>query len=108
MGPESLHLLVVDLFEMWTIRLNLYLQTPLFLWESLYDSYQLAHSYREPCKEVKCATKHGIDTAKSIFNLWDRLPNSGGFLSGCVHHCEDSSVGDVAHFRPIHGDTPLQ
>merc|ERR1711974_328436 len=62
----------------------------------------------EPCEEMACAAYHSYHITQSIFNLWAFLPHSGGFLGGCVHHCEDSRVGDVEHIRPIRGDTPLQ
>lgn len=81
---------------------------PMFFWESLYDSYMLAHVLQHPCDTAECANPHGNNIRAALYNLWHMRSTFGGYLSGCSHHCEGSAIGSIMNLRPVDGITPLQ
>lgn len=84
-----------------------YIKTPIFFWESQYDQWQLANLYASNCWGTKCAHKHAAHVTEAMHRAWASMPHTGGFLSSCVHHCEESDIGDVANIKPIDNDLPL-
>ena len=86
-----------------------FVETPLFPWQSRYDSDQLNCEFPYPCTSAACAVPYGTRMAASIKrNLLSRTGN-GIFLDGCWHHCEmpGDERSDPAHIT-IDGLTPLQ
>lgn len=84
-------------------------RTPLFIWNSIFDEWVMHNEYGMDCtKNEYCVKTSKFLVTRAIFSFLKNSRQSGGFLDGCEHHCEDSRTGDVDTIQPIDGAEPLQ
>lgn len=92
-----------------------YLKTPVFIWQSRYDTDQFMCEMEDACRQnSSCVDAYGQELSQQVHMAVRHIPNSGAFIDGCAHHCWGSFAGgnwipwrSPASFK-VNGITPVQ
>lgn len=92
-----------------------YLKTPVFIWQSRYDTDQFTCELEDACRQsLSCVEAYGQELLQQVHMAVNHIPSSAAFVDGCAHHCWGSYNGDewVPWESPVpfevSGITPVQ
>jgi len=90
-----------------------YLRTPVFLWQSIFDTDQQECELSKACAtQPACRAAYGANLSKAIhLTLLDNTPvRHGAFIDECNRHCDDGDPPPLrlAAIRADDGMNPLQ
>lgn len=82
-----------------------YVASPLFLWQSRYDTDQRSCEMSQTCaRSEACVRRWGDRLSEEVARMLEEKPLAATFLDSCSRHCE----GPAAPLDDRSGQTPLQ